>query len=726
MNNSTGDCDLNSSVCVDDIRNLREESDYFSLTTLFATDGRELDFDFDWQANGYVNNIVYMAWKNSPVGSTRLVKYPNQPWGSDIDFANLRGTEQIDAFAELQGYHLLSQHSRFIRDLMGDPNFCFLVTGPNCTVLNPSSNATSLENSSPIRFFVNYQALKATPSPGSRYPDYFTQIRQGLGKNSSYPVLFYENQAYEDAYFARRNFFNGSCQDRRCLSVEYYPFTHFVFGQNTQSDWALNSCLAYHELNHALVAKFLPNLPSYVWTAEGLRSDPGALNEGWADYFAAIHCKISDFRRTYNGRPRRILDNTITCEDTVGQVHTDSQLFSGALWEIRKSILGIGLSEKEQMDFDRIVLQALMTGKETDLFADQMRSILNLLETDDVLKSILPIARRIFNERELDCSRIKPFPERIDPSFSFPPPRITSANLSTIPTQLRIQARSSDWSIHLRWRQYAINSWIGPLDSGYGSFPFQFLVSSCPIQFRGSGGTGIVGISSCTGEVIPWTRSKYSDKYGSYEFALNGSTTAFVMIASDIPASMVMLQTNLTFIGFNRMWRWSLAILGVMEVILLLAWFRIIYLQRLKFPRSFWTLPVVSHLLGSSAGVFSWFAIFFGSNRDIFTWIAFFIWIVHSILDYYFLYIIPVPLWKPQFATRTSSGKLAQLCHCMASAIGLLLVVMSTSSIVFHAIIFSVFILTSVSPIFVPLLLTTKPPSNDEDMISMHSLSSIN
>jgi hypothetical protein len=384
------------------------------------------------------------------------------------------------------------------------------------------------------------------------------------------------------------------------------------------------------------------------------------------------------------------------------------------------------MSEKEQVDFDRIVLQALMTGRETDLFADQLRSILTLLDSHATLKSVSGIARRVFNERELECTRIKPFPERLDPTFSFPPPRITAANLSTIPTLLQIQARTSDWSVHLEWRQYAINSWIGPLDTGYGSFPFRFLVSSCPIQFQGSVGSEIVGISSCTGKIIPWTRSQYSNKRGTYDFALNGSSTAFVMIASDIPASMVMMQMKLTLIGFNRIWRWSFAVLCVFEVMLLIAWLSIIYRRRLMFPFSFWILPVISHVLGASAGAFSWFALFFGFNRDNFTWTALSLWICHSLLYFYFLKRVPVTCWKPSFASRITWVQYSLLGHFIATVVGFILVALSTSPFIFHVIVFTAFIATDVVPLFVLWMLTLKKPSVDDDMISMHSLSSVN
>ena len=182
-----------------------------------------------------------------------------------------------------------------------------------------------------IRFF---------PSSDSMYPSPFEQLAAGLGKNKTHPIIFDEWDDFEDAYFSASDFqppSNGTefrnCTSfpGMCVSLYDLPFTHFGFGQNgnnhlsysrrsnylipAQSDWILNDCIVYHELTHAMVYKLVPELASYIWSNGGIMSDPGAMNEAWADYFGAISCKINgDFStETYNHKPMRSMLEEATC-----------------------------------------------------------------------------------------------------------------------------------------------------------------------------------------------------------------------------------------------------------------------------------------------------------------------------------------------------------------------------------------------------------------------------
>ena len=53
-----------------------------------------------------------------------------------------------------------------------------------------------------------------------------------------------------------------------------------------------------------------------------MSSDPGAINEALADYFAAINCGVADFGKdAYNRKPMRSIDNDRTCQTYNGEVH---------------------------------------------------------------------------------------------------------------------------------------------------------------------------------------------------------------------------------------------------------------------------------------------------------------------------------------------------------------------------------------------------------------------
>ena len=212
--------------------------------------------------------------------------------------------------------------------MLNDSSFCFLGSGPNCSIADPVTNISDSANSSPIHVFTNYQQLQAYPS-NSKYSDFVTQIfEEKKGKGINDPVLFDQHTVYADAFFLHTPFFPNSsrnCSDAGCIDQNTFSYTHFAFGQDTLGnslDWGLNECIAYHELTHALVYQLIPTLPTYIWAETGLRSDPGAMNEAWADYFAAVNCGISDFKgKTYNKRPGRNLNNRLTCQNSVGEVH---------------------------------------------------------------------------------------------------------------------------------------------------------------------------------------------------------------------------------------------------------------------------------------------------------------------------------------------------------------------------------------------------------------------
>lgn len=326
---TNGTCGTDDSICVDAKPGLVKGQDYFTTGENMTLDGRYIDYDKNWTADGFANGRIHMRWEAGMVFAPRLKKPDSGLWGSDIDFVTYSTGDQRDAFAELQAYSLFTEHLKFLRNLLNDTTFCLLGTGPNCSVMDPKTNRTATKYDYPLGFTVNIQRNQMDLDV------LFDGLGKGLGKSSSNPIVFTEFSDYEDAYFAWSPYqppVNGSlfpdCYDGRCVSISASPLNFIVFGQNKKFDWALNQCTVFHELNHVLVQKYIPYLPSYAWTSHGLSSEPGALNEGWADYFAAIHCGISDFRQTYNGRPRRTLDNTATCADYVGEVHAGTAFIS--------------------------------------------------------------------------------------------------------------------------------------------------------------------------------------------------------------------------------------------------------------------------------------------------------------------------------------------------------------------------------------------------------------
>ena len=138
-----------------------------------------------------------------------------------------------------------------MRNLTNDTSgtFCFFGTGPNCSQVDPKSNRTATIFDTPLKFTTNLQNLLFTPPAGSKNPDFFTQLGQGLGKNPATPIVFYDHGAYEDAYYTYSGFIPPNathefrdCTGGACLSIFGSVMDFFAFGQSSLYDWGLNAC----------------------------------------------------------------------------------------------------------------------------------------------------------------------------------------------------------------------------------------------------------------------------------------------------------------------------------------------------------------------------------------------------------------------------------------------------------------------------------------------------
>ena len=147
-----------------------------------------------------------------------------------------------------------------------------------------------------------------------------------------------------------------------------------VFGQGTVGDFAYDADVIIHELGHFAV--WTQGGPSGSRSSDhGSTAEPGALNEGLADYFAAVRTddpEIGTYSGESLGRPWiRTLDGTARCPESLyGQVHADSQPFSQALWEARSA-----LEADQRPLLDRAVMDALPSIGPEGSFADATRAI---------------------------------------------------------------------------------------------------------------------------------------------------------------------------------------------------------------------------------------------------------------------------------------------------------------------------------------------------------------
>ncbi len=117
---------------------------------------------------------------------------------------------------------------------------------------------------------------------------------------------------------------------------------YFGTGGGTFRNFALFCDVIYHEYTHGVTDMiYPPGMLPYT-------GQPGAMNEGWSDYFA---CTITDEPLIgegglyVSGQVMRNLDNTLRYPDNwAGEVHADGRIFGGALWDLRERI-GAGTAD---------------------------------------------------------------------------------------------------------------------------------------------------------------------------------------------------------------------------------------------------------------------------------------------------------------------------------------------------------------------------------------------
>lgn len=157
------------------------------------------------------------------------------------------------------------------------------------------------------------------------------------------------------------------------------------FGQGPQRDYAYDGDVVYHELTHAVVDKTLKLVAWHV-DERGAIDSPGAMNEGLADYFSSAITGDPDVgeyaskESSQNAGVIRTLANKDKCPSAViGEVHFDSTLFSGALWQAR-----VSLPEADRTKFDAALYKAMRSnpGRGDLGYGDLAKLFSATLETD--------------------------------------------------------------------------------------------------------------------------------------------------------------------------------------------------------------------------------------------------------------------------------------------------------------------------------------------------------
>lgn len=175
-----------------------------------------------------------------------------------------------------------------------------------------------------------------------------------------------------------------------------------IFSQDTMNstvDTAYDASVIYHEYTHAAIgssALWRPATDRY-----GMDPSPKGLNEALADYLAASFIgspKIGSYSLAALGAERDLTRDFKCPDHLVGEEHTDGEIASGALWDVRQ-VLGPKVA-------DQAIWSSVLTFGEDTTFEEASLAII------DEVKKAAPgkesAIQQILQERGMmGCVRIK-------------------------------------------------------------------------------------------------------------------------------------------------------------------------------------------------------------------------------------------------------------------------------------------------------------------------------
>jgi hypothetical protein len=242
-----------------------------------------------------------------------------------------------DTYSEVSMYFHTSRAYQFFRELGGIPT-------------------AQVVSDKPLRAIANLQIASGLAGGGGNPADPDTPL-----------------QSFSNAFFSPAGGGLGS------IFEQLYGFSGggMWFGQGARADYAYDGDVVYHEFTHAVVSHTI-NLGAWHADARGLVASPGAMNEALADYFSSAltgEGNVGEYASKDIAPTQtviRTLENTDACpRNLVGQVHADSTLFSGALWQARKAV-----PEADRRKFDASLYKTMLTHPEDgDLGYDDLAKL---------------------------------------------------------------------------------------------------------------------------------------------------------------------------------------------------------------------------------------------------------------------------------------------------------------------------------------------------------------
>jgi hypothetical protein len=386
---------------------------------------------------------------------------------------NSEPESEMDRFSEIQAYYSISSFFNHIRTLLDNPNWCLRAEAMSC---NPDGSPVldELGNpKNPYKVFVNQMIPDMKMDGRNRHDsdNFLSQIMAGKGSRDN-PIKLDQFARVGNAAFvpALSTLKKNTPRADEILSDLIKPYDHNVFFQG-ERDFAYDGDVVFHEFMHAITTSLIGKLNNLGLDKWGIHSEPGALNEGFADYFAASFTNkstVGEYASTKDGfgeASLRNIDNNASCpNDVIGESHNDSLIWSGALWEIRSALIKSGLASS--LEFDRAVLASLAQATITEDFKIQSEKLITTMKNRPALgeKAAL-IATNVFAQRGInDCYRAYTLStvnknnqlSSRTKNLLFVPSKnqIGLKNYAPATSQLEIGIPASAKSLTISWRQF--------------------------------------------------------------------------------------------------------------------------------------------------------------------------------------------------------------------------------------------------------------------------------
>lgn len=295
-------------------------------------------FYLDAQAGKILKRTDYLFYDNIDGYVTGLI-YPKNPGtgGKAVPFENEEvAIESYSVTTDKLGYYLIS-------NLLGNVELASKLKGPYVDVNNNS------------QYDAYHSASLAAPDKHS-----WSWENEDNSYQKEESNVFYHTNFIHD-YFTKADPFDVDAMDypvkaevgEKGSGNAFSDGTNIYFsGRGDDADaTSLGSDIIYHEYTHLLTEHIYgPGLLTY----EG---QSGALHEGYSDYFAAsILASPMIGEGIFPKTIRNLINQQKYPEDFVNEVHYDSLIFSGALWDVRESL---GKEETDDLVIKSIKLTPL-------------------------------------------------------------------------------------------------------------------------------------------------------------------------------------------------------------------------------------------------------------------------------------------------------------------------------------------------------------------------------